>query len=853
MSEPWRTDPPGPDGARSIAELATRLRALQVWAGLSVREIHRRVVQQRRSRGVPELPALDTVHRCFRPDRVRLDQELVVDIARAVLGDDLRAAEWRQVHRLASRQTAAGTPVAVRRGLPEPCHGFVGRRAELEFLLAAPAEGTVVVLHGMAGVGKTTLASHAARQLVGHGYFTDLQLSVSLHGSDLEYPPADPGVVLDGMLGQLGCSAHELCYLDLPGRMALLQRRLAGKRALILLDDAATAGQVAPLLPDAQACLTLITSRRQLTGLAARHIPVEPFTPGESHELLAGIVGTARLADETAAAAGIAEVVGHLPLAIALLAGKIRKTPDWTLQDHLARLLERRAHLTLDKDVMLALESSYLALPAPRQRLLRLLGIHPSRSVDSYATAALANLEPGAAAADLAALASESLLVQEADGRFEMHDLVRLFAADRASDVDPPRARAAALTRLFEYYRFVAYQAARRHEPHNVLTMSLPRPTTAVPVLADRPAAVGWLAAELPNLIACAMHSADHDQPEYISDLASMLLPYLSTIGRLQDAERLNRRASQVTRGIDKARALGRLGSACSWLGRLDEARRHYQRALAVFMVDGDSGHQARCLGNYGILCQRLGRFDQAIRCHREANALFLACDERSLAAREQSKLGWLYVMTSQPARGVRSLQQALAIARETADQVGEAYAVGNLGVAALIAGRPQEALDRHDQTLRIHTELGDRAGYSIAHCGRGAALAALGELAAAMEQYRLALASATETGEREDEAEALIGGGWVRYLRSRFEDALDWHVGALRVTEMTGNIWQQARAHDGIACTRDAIGDPETARAHRRRASALNVRTRVINADRIVVTLANARRTTLPVPASTP
>lgn len=843
--EPWPTEPPGPDGARSIAELGGRLRALRAWAGLSVREVHRRVVRHRRSRGIVELPALDTVHRCFRPDRMRLDQELVTDVARALLGDDQRAAEWRHAHRVVTGRTGGGAAVAVRSGLPEPPHRFVGRRAELAALLRAgdlPAgdRPAVAVLHGMAGVGKTSLARYAARLLNARGRFADLLLAVNLRGSDLEHPPADPGVVLDLLLRELGCSAYEIYDLDLPGRTDQLRRTLAGRRTLILLDDAATSDQVAPLLPSDPACLTLVTSRRQLTALpAAWHVGVAPFAPGESHELLAGVLGTARLADEPAAAAGIADLVGHLPLALALVAGRIRGTPHWTLADHLARLVERRAHLSLDRVVALAVEASYASLPAPRKQLLRLLATHPGRSIDGYAAAALAGAELSVVAGDLVALADESLLVRRADGWFELHDLVRVFAADRASDVDPPGIRVAALTRLFDYYRHVTYQAARLHEPHFIRTAAPPRPDTAVPALPDRAGATAWLETERPNLIACAEHCASHELPGYTSDLAALLHHFLYTAGHLPDMERLERRASQVTRGIDQARAWARLGSICSWLGRLDEAREHYRRALAVLTADGDRGLRARCLANYGVVHRRLGRLDRAIRCHQRARALFLAGGEESLAAQQLGQLGRLYLLTGRHADGVRSLQDALAVCQQTADRIGEAGVRGNLGTAALVAGRWPEALDHYRQALRIFTELGDRAGEGVADNACGTALTASGEPGRALERHQRALATARDIGDREGEAEALIEGGHALHRLARFDDALAWHGDALRLAEKTGNAWQQARAHDGTASARVELGDPELARRHWQQSFALHTAMRTVDAGRVVVRLA--------------
>ncbi|HZM80498.1 MAG TPA: tetratricopeptide repeat protein, partial [Candidatus Limnocylindrales bacterium] len=508
----------------------------------------------------------------------------------------------------------------------------------------------------------------------------------------------------------------------------------------------------------------------------------------------------------------------------------------WTLGDHLARLSERRARLSLDRVVMLALESSYATLPAPRQRLLRLLAIHPGRGIDSYAAAALAGIELSQAADDLAGLTGESLLARRASDRFEMHDLVRLFAADRAGDVDAPAARAGALTNLFDYYRYVTYRAGRLHEPHYVRAMELPEPATALPHLADRPAAVAWLEAERPNLIASALYCAANKLPDYISDFASLLHHYLYTIGHLRDAELLDRQASRVTRGVDRARALGRLGSVCSWLGRLKEARKHYQGALAVLNAEADRPLRARCLTNYGILCRRLGQFDKAIGCHEQARAIFVEHGQVALAGQQLGNVGQLYVLTGRHDDGVASLRLALAAATESSDRIGEADALGYLGFAALVAGQPRESFNHHHRALQIFVEIGDRSGESSARNGCGSALTVLGETERAVEQHRLAHEIALQVGDREGEGEALIEGGWALYHMAKFEDALDSQVKALRLSERTGNTWQQARAHDAIAHACQAIGDTGSAHAHRLRALSLHPAMRPADADRIAV-----------------
>src|SRR5262245_17615707 len=266
-------EPPSPAGVQTLDELAVRLGQLRVWSGLGYREVHRRVVALRRRRGAPEQLSFDTVYRCMRPGRSRLDVELVVDIAQALLGDQAAAVAWRMAYRVLSGQASAAGIVRVFPALPDDLPEFTGRRAELrrlvdgltpQGLVAGPA---VSVIEGMAGVGKTTLAVHAGHEMLRCGLGTDVQLSVNLRGYDADQPPADPAAVLEGFLRVLGVPGDQIYHLDLAGRAARYRRLLAGRRALIVLDNAATAEQVVPLLPQTAGCLAMITSRNALADL----------------------------------------------------------------------------------------------------------------------------------------------------------------------------------------------------------------------------------------------------------------------------------------------------------------------------------------------------------------------------------------------------------------------------------------------------------------------------------------------------------------------------------------------------------------------------------------------------------
>ena len=373
---------PSPGGVRTLAELGARLRELQVWSGLSYREIHRRVVRSRQERGIAELPAFNTTYRCLTPGRTRLDVELVVDIARAALGNEARAAEWRQAHQVVSGLAADASVVHVA-GRVESDDAFVGRSSTVAAALTALETQGLVLIDGMPGVGKTSLAGRVACRVPE----VELEFSVNLRGYDPARPPADPAAVLDGFLRRLGVPGSRIHGLDLAARSALFDGLLAGRRTVVLLDNAASDDQVQPLIADS--ALTLVTSRRRLTGSPqAYRINLEVFEPTESAALIRRAAGTA-VDREPEAAVLIAELVGHLPLALAVLAGRIKAQPEWTLGDHLERLQEHTARLRLDDGVAASLSLSYQALPVQARRLLRLLALHPGRDFDAYAGAAL--------------------------------------------------------------------------------------------------------------------------------------------------------------------------------------------------------------------------------------------------------------------------------------------------------------------------------------------------------------------------------------------------------------------------------------------------------------------------------
>lgn len=448
--------PPAPDGFGSLDDLVVQLRALRAWAGVSERELHRRVVRRRKAQHIPEVPSYDTVHRCFQLGRARLNIDLVADIVSALQGDETAVSQWRAAHAAIAREAAEAAIVVVFDALPDELGGFAGRDAAVKQICESvvsgePGAARTAVVEGMAGVGKTELALHVAHRLTQRGEF-DSVLSVNLRAFAADLAPVSAAAALEGFLRRLGDPPDRVRVLDLPGRVRRFRAHLAEKRVLVLLDDAVDERQLRPLLPDSPTCAALVTSRRRLVELTeASRLHLDVFAPDEARQCLRGAVGDRRVDADPQAADRIAATVGYMPLALQAAAERIKTSPGWTLADHLERLEDRREQLKLDERVERSFRLSYNRLSPSVRGLLRMLSLHPDPDFDTHAAAALAGVDLDTAEAGVAALQEANLLRESSPGRHAFHDLMRRYVRSLAHDQDPAHARRAALTRLDEH------------------------------------------------------------------------------------------------------------------------------------------------------------------------------------------------------------------------------------------------------------------------------------------------------------------------------------------------------------------------------------------------------------------
>lgn len=816
-------NPPAPDGVRTLDELITRLRQLRSWSGLGYHEVHRRVAELRQPRGIPERLVYNTVYRCFQPGRSRLDVELVVDIARVLLGDDALAAQWRSAYQVVTGLATEAEIVSVSSRLPDEPGVFTGRRAELEALLA-PDAAPVVAITGMAGVGKTRLAAAAGHRLPSDRG-GDLRLWVNLRGHDPDRPPADPSAVLGAVLRGLGVPGDQIYHLDLPGRAARYRELLAGRRGLIVLDSAVGEDQVRPLLPGAPGCRVLVTSRRTLTGLpGVRELRLAVFSPDEALDVLQRAAGAARIEAEPQAAAAIARLAGYLPLALGLIAARIVRSPGWTLADHLDRLADRTTNRRLDDAVELALDSSYGVLPQDQRRLFRLLALQPCGDLDAYAAAALTGDTVAAARRALDELVAANVLHQDVAGRYGMHDLVRLYADARAVDHEPRSARQAAIIRLLDHYLRAAVAATDVLYPgRRRRGWQLPAAGETLPPVTEAGAALAWLDAERTNLLAAIAWAAANGRPTHAHRLAGTLASHLDIGGHHAEAIRAHRHAVDAARAAGdregEATALGNLALVCWRVARNDEAIEHGQHALRAFRDIGDRAAVAVSLCNLGLVHERTGCYPQASDHYRRALDGFREAGLRGGEAAALTNLAVLHAQLGHDQQAIEHNQLALQIRREQGDRAGEALALCNLGGLFSRAGRHAEAMAQHQQGLTISVELGFRSGEVYALTCLGTAEQRRDRFGDAIAYHERALALATELGDAEVEATVRNNFGSTLLADGRHAEARRQHERAVALAGEAGVVYELARAHDGLARALHAGGEAERAAEHWRAA----------------------------------
>jgi DNA-binding SARP family transcriptional activator/tetratricopeptide (TPR) repeat protein len=616
---------------------------------------------------------------------------------------------------------------AVPRQLPAAVRHFAGRAAELavlEELLgeAADGRGTVVIsaIGGTAGIGKTTLAVHWAHQVADR--FPDGQLYVNLRGFDPAGRPVTPAEAIRDFLHALGVTAGQVPP-SLAGQGALFRSLLAGRRMLVVLDNAADAAQVRPLLPGAPGSLVLITSRHQLASLAAaedaRLITLDVLAVTEARELLARRLGAGRVDAEPEAAAGLVRLCAGLPLALAIVAGRAAASPAVPLAVLAAELRQAQRRLdALSADGTVSVRGafwwSYRDLGDEAARLFRLLGMHPGPDITVAAAASLAGIPPGQAAQLLAGLAAAGLLAVRAPDRYALHDLLRVYAAEQAAAQDSDTSRRAATHRAIDHYLRTARAAALVIRPsREPVTPPPPQPGVIPEQPEDAARAMDWFAAERPVLLAVTSLADEAGFDIYAWQLPWAMAEALDRHGHWRDYAATQRTAlaAAARLGDTAGQAISSrlLATACARLTDYDQARAHLARCLELSGQAGDQAGQARAHRAFSWIAQHQDRPAEAISHTEHALALFQAIADQAGQADTLNALGWLHAQHGSCDQARLSCGQALALHRKLGNHHGEAAAWDSLGYIGHHLGRPRSAIWCYRRALALFRALGDR------------------------------------------------------------------------------------------------------------------------------------------------
>jgi tetratricopeptide (TPR) repeat protein len=699
---------------------------------------------------------------------------------------------------------APAAPTALR-SLPPDVADFTGRAGALHHLLDAAGPGRVLSVHtvdGMPGIGKTALATHAAHRLAEH--YPDGQLFEPLHAHTPGQQPARPVDVLADLLIRLGITAQHL-PATLEGRQALWRDQTADRRLLLFLDDALDHAQVVPLIPSGPGCLTLITSRRRLSGLSgALALSLDTLPVQEAEAMFCRLARRAVNASDSAALTDIVELCGRLPLAIVLLAGRFARHPSWTLpwfaadfaaaQDRLGEL--RAGDRPGDIAVQAAFAMSYQGLSVERQRVFRLLGLHPGLDSDSYAAAALNAIPLDRARQELEELYTDHLLDETAPGRYRPHDLLRAYARELTRRNDPAHERAQATERLLAYYEHTAHAADQYLAPATRSPLSPPGvPPAAAPLLPHRAAALAWMRTERANLFSC-LNISGQDAPRVVRLIAAMAT-FLLQEGPWAQAATLHQRAATAANDnndrIGEASALNDLSSVRFQTGQYAQAVHAHERALALYRGLGHPLGEANAVFNHGRVSLATGKFEGATEAFEKALALYQEVGSLSGQAGALYRLGEVCLTTGDFRKASSLIEEALVLYRECRDSLGESAA--SMGLARVAVGTGD--MERADRLLRDALALYDEI---VAVLGRANALTWLGtvrrltcEFDEATALQRRALALFEELGNRSGQANVLNYLGEVRLATREFEEAAGLFEEALALFEDLGDSQGQA------------------------------------------------------------
>jgi DNA-binding SARP family transcriptional activator/tetratricopeptide (TPR) repeat protein len=690
---------------------------------------------------------------------------------RRMLGEELGidpGSALRQLHHMIlTDDPALAQPVTQRvktpperpvvpRQLPPPPRSFSGRSRELaeldKFHETGSAGPLISTISGAGGIGKTWLALRWACE--NSERFPDGQLYANLRGFDPADPPVPSEVVLRGFLDALGVPPDAI-PADAAAQAGLYRTLVAGRRLLIVLDNARDSAQVSPLMPGGRACAVLITSRHDLAGLIITHgaVPLEldVLNQAEARQLLADQLGHDRIAAEPAAVNKLLEHCAGLPLALSIVAGRAATHPHLPLTKMAAEMRQSETRLdSLDGgepsvSLRTIISSSQHALDTGTAEMFALLGIAPGPDISIPAAASLAALSAAAALRFLGNLDRAHLLREHTPGRYRLHDLTRLVAAELAERDCPVGIRTNALRRLTDFYLHTAYHGERLLDTRREVIALEPPEAGCVPVPLNDPAeALAWFDAEHPCLLAAQQLASMNGWHARVWQLSWALTTFHYRRGHRHE------HLSAGRAGLAAARHLGDpvicatahqfVGHALTRVGRHAAAVDHFQQALILAEQTGDRACQALAHHALGWAWDQQGELRRALTHATQAVDLYQALGDPIRLSRALNATGWLYARSGRLEDARAFCDRALTLNRQNQDRQGEASTLDSLGYVAHHTGQPAHALTCYHDALSIYREIGDTHSQASTLDRLAMALTALGHLARAEHMWQQAL-----------------------------------------------------------------------------------------------------------------
>ena len=708
-----------------------------------------------------------------------------------------------RIDRLVQQVTLPPQPLGL---LPPDVADFTGRDAEVQLLEAQllGADRQVVVvsaIRGKPGVGKSALAIHLAHRLARK--FPDGQVYVNLRGADERLITAE--TTLTELLRVIGLPSEQQ-PTTLDAKAALWRQQLAGKRMLVVLDNAHDEAQVRPLLPGSPSCAVVVTSRASLAALGGRPLLLDILDPEQALELLGKIAGGERVAAERQAALAVVRVCGGLPLVLRIVGAKLSARPDWPVAKLAERLADERRRLAEldvgDLDVRASFQLSYQELPEQLARAFRLLALWPGDDFDPWVLGAMLTIDPYAAEKLVDGLVEAQLVEPAAaQDRYRLHDLLRLFAAERLDQDEPESDRQAAWDQLAQITAglaqiLVVMQGTPGLPPELEEQLRIP-PEGALDWLEAKrnglvaKGALHCLEAERNGMIAVVGRAAEQGPPAVVWQLAEPLGHFLQLRGYWADEERVHRWAVQTAqeaaeRGAE-ARALNNLGSVLANQGHLDQATDHHQLALMICRELGDRRGEAQTLVNLGAALTLKRQWDQATDCCQQALEVLRELGDRHGEGQALHNLAFIFAFTGHREQAVDCYMQDLAICRELGDRPGEAQTLGNLGLALVMKRQWDEATGCYRQALEVLRELGDRHGEAQNLRRLAATLARKRQWDEVTNCYQQAQAIYRELGDRHGQAQTLRDFGAILALKGDRGQAREHWQAACAIFEQLG------------------------------------------------------------------